>query len=113
MSEVLVVSETSALTVQETVLELIDTTSEDAVLDVAQQGPPGAQGPVGPAGPEFTPSSLPLATTARPDEVLVRQGGAWFRATFVQLLGWLGLTNVTVNSQAITVGGANTTIGAR
>lgn len=80
------------------------------LLEVSTQGPPGPPGPPGTGGGTDL-ESLPAASNTPPSEVVVKQGGAWFRATFEQLLVWLGLNNVTVNSQIITVNGANVTVG--
>lgn len=66
---------------------------------VELRGPKGARGDRGASGggggsssgSGFDPSGLPMASAAPlPAEVIVQQGGTWVRATWTQMLGWIG-----------------------
>lgn len=68
-----------------------------------------AAGEQGPPGSGFNPDSLPAAGLAVPDEIIVKQSGVWGRATWAQLVDWLGTvpapTNqVLVGSDTVVVG---------
>lgn len=67
------------------------------------------------SGGNFDIDLLPGATSALPEEFIVRQDGAWVRASYAQMAMWLGggglPANVaTVAGEAITVGGEFVTV---
>ncbi len=72
------------------------------VVAAGEQGPPGAAG--------FDPSGLPAAGLATPDEVIVNQSGVWARATWAQLVDWLGA--VPAPSNRVLVGTDRILVGA-
>jgi len=50
----------------------------------------GAPGRGGGGGGGWSPYGLPAATGDVPDEFIVRQSGRWVRATYEQMVSWLG-----------------------
>ena len=99
---------------------------------VELRGPKGARGTNGapggggggdaraPTAPPLDLDALPPASSAPPVEFVVRQGDAWVRASFAQMLGWLQCCkpaeplppcHVTVNGQGVTAGGVEVVIG--
>lgn len=68
-----------------------------------------AAGEQGPPGSGFDPDSLPAASLVTPDEIIVKQAGVWGRATWSQLVDWLGAVptpsnQVLVGSDTVMVG---------
>lgn len=56
-----------------------------------EKGRDGRSVVLGGGGRRFDPATLaPAAATPAPDEVLVQQNGALVRATWAQLVGWIG-----------------------
>ncbi|MDO9438560.1 hypothetical protein [Hydrogenophaga sp.] len=54
------------------------------------KGEPGAKGKGKGGGGRFDLSQLPTASDAPPDQFIVLQGSTWVRATYEQMVGWLG-----------------------
>lgn len=81
--------------------------------------PGGGGGDMGGAVERFDLSALPPASSAPPVEFVVRQGDAWVRASFAQMLAWfpggvlppLVDCQVTVGGQGVTAGGVEVVIG--
>lgn len=82
--------------------------------------PGGGGGDMGGAVERFDLSALPPASSAPPVEFVVRQGDAWVRASFAQMLGWLQCCKpaeplppcaVTVNGAGVVAGGVQVVVG--
>lgn len=73
--------------------------------------PGGGGGDMGGAVERFDLSALPPASSAPPVEFVVRQGDAWVRASFAQMLAWFpgGVLPPLVDCQ-MTVGGKGVTV---
>ena len=71
----------------------------------------GGGGDMGGAVERFDLSALPPASSAPPVEFVVRQGDAWVRASFAQMLAWFpgGVLPPLVDCQ-VTVGGKGVTV---
>lgn len=90
---------------------------------VELRGPKGARGTNGapggggggdartPTAPPLDLDALPSASSAPPVEFVVRQGDAWVRASFAQMLAWFpgGVLPPLVDCQ-VTVGGKGVTV---
>ncbi len=67
-------------------------------------------------GSSWLPDTLPDADESLPEQFVVKQNGAWVRATLAQMQGWLGggsaavTSPVTVNGEPLTVGGQLVTV---
>lgn len=80
-------------------------------VDLAgKDGKQGMQGYGGGAGYGFDPSSLPAATFDTPTEFIVKQGDAWVRASYAQMVQWFYPTISTVNGDSVTVNGEFVTV---
>ena len=71
----------------------------------------GGGGDMGGAVERFDLSALPPASSAAPDEFIVRQGDTWVRASFAQMQAWFpgGALPPLVDCQ-VTVGGKGVTV---
>lgn len=87
------------------------------------RGPKGGRGDRGASGggggsaapAVFDPDTLPTAASGLPTEFVVKQGGAWVRATYEQMRGWfptgaLPDGTTTVNGEAVAVNGEFVTV---
>lgn len=65
---------------------------------------------------DIDPEAFPPASSPPPDEVVVRQGDEWVRATWSQIQSWIGGVTppsnaVTIDGQPVTVQGELVTVG--
>lgn len=64
-------------------------------------------------GSAWLPDTLPDADDNLPEQFVVKQNGAWVRATLAQMQGWLGGGAATPTPVPVTVGGTPLTVGGQ